>query len=70
MNVKTGEVLAMANAPTLRLVRAAGDQEARGNSAVTSPYEPGSVEKVLTSAALIDSGVAAPRRRGSRSRTG
>ena len=46
MNVKTGEVLAMANAPTFdsaepeRLAT-----EARGNNAISSPYEPGSVRE-------------------------
>jgi cell division protein FtsI (penicillin-binding protein 3) len=61
MNVKTGEVLAMANAPTYDSSNpSASPTEARGNTAVSSPYEPGSVEKVLTSAALIDSGTATP----------
>ena len=32
----------------------------RGNRAISAPYEPGSVEKVLTSAALTDSGTATP----------
>ena len=36
----------------------------RGNRAISAPYEPGSVEKVLTSAALIDSGTATPNTRG------
>lgn len=61
MDVKTGQVLAMANAPTLDaanpLVAKAAD---RGNRAISAPYEPGSVQKVLTSAALIDSGTATP----------
>jgi len=61
MNVKTGEVLAMANAPTFDSSNpSAAPLDARGNTAVSSPYEPGSVEKVLTSAALIDSGTATP----------
>jgi cell division protein FtsI (penicillin-binding protein 3) len=61
MNVKTGEVLAMANAPTFDSSNpSAAPQEARGNTAVSSPYEPGSVEKILTSAALVDSGTATP----------
>ena len=34
----------------------ASDEENRGNRAVSAPYEPGSVQKVLTAAALIDSG--------------
>ena len=61
MNVKTGEVLAMANAPTYDSSDpSASSTDARGNNAVSSPYEPGSVEKVITSAALVDSGTATP----------
>jgi len=61
MNVKTGEVLSIANAPTYDSSNpSASPTEARGNNAVSSPYEPGSVEKVLTSAALLDSGTATP----------
>lgn len=60
MNVKTGEILALAQAPTYdpnnppKNVK--DDQPTL--SAVTSPYEPGSVQKVLTMAALLDSGAA------------
>jgi len=61
MNVKTGEVLAMANAPTFDSSDpSASSTDARGNNAISSPYEPGSVQKILTSAALIDSGTATP----------
>ena len=64
MNVKTGEVLAMANAPTFDSSDpSASSTDARGNNAISSPYEPGSVEKVLTAAALIDSGTATPETR-------
>ncbi|SEQ61157.1 peptidoglycan D,D-transpeptidase FtsI family protein [Microlunatus flavus] len=64
MNVKTGEVLAMANAPTFDSSDpSAAATESRGNNAISSPYEPGSVEKVLTSAALFDSGAATPETR-------
>jgi cell division protein FtsI (penicillin-binding protein 3) len=57
MNIKTGEVLAMANYPTFDSsdpgqVSATG----RRNRAVEDVYEPGSVEKVLTSAAILDAG--------------
>ena len=61
LNVKTGEVLALANAPTVDPSdpgAAAADD--RGNRAISAPYEPGSVEKILTSAALTDSGTATP----------
>ncbi|MET0695723.1 MAG: penicillin-binding protein 2 [Propionibacteriaceae bacterium] len=56
INVKTGEILAMANAPTYDSSNPG--QAKKGeliNRAVANPYEPGSVEKVLTSAALLDS---------------
>jgi cell division protein FtsI (penicillin-binding protein 3) len=57
LNVKTGEVLALANAPTFDSSNpVAAPQADRGNRAVSSPYEPGSVEKVLTAAAVMDSG--------------
>ena len=64
MNVKTGEVLALANAPTVDPADPSSSaKEDRGNRAVAAPYEPGSVEKVLTSAALLDSGTATPETR-------
>lgn len=61
MNVKTGEVLAMANYPTFDATAiAAAKTDDRGNRAVTDAYEPGSVQKVLTMAALVDGGFATP----------
>ncbi len=61
MDVRTGQVLAMANAPSFDASDpGAAAAKNRGNRAVTDAYEPGSVEKVLTSAALIDSGTANP----------
>ena len=61
MNVKTGEVLAMANAPIVDPTNVGGSaRDDRGNRAVAAPYEPGSVQKLLTSAALLDSGTATP----------
>ena len=61
MDVKSGEVLAMANAPTFDSNKS-GSTKAKlmANRAISYPYEPGSVEKVLTSAALIDAKVAKP----------
>lgn len=61
MNVKTGEILAMANGPSFDssdTSTAATDD--LGNRAVTEAYEPGSVEKVLTMSALADQGLVAP----------
>jgi cell division protein FtsI (penicillin-binding protein 3) len=64
MNVKTGEILALANSPTVDPANpGASDSQDRGNRAVAAPYEPGSVEKVLTAGALLDSGVATPESR-------
>lgn len=64
MNVKTGEILALANAPGYDSSRPGiGQADNLVNRAVSNPYEPGSVEKVLTSAALIDSGTTTPETR-------
>ncbi len=64
MNVKTGEVLALSVAPTFDPANYSKSPDAdRGNRALSEPYEPGSVEKILTSAALIDSGTATPQTR-------
>ena len=61
LNVKTGQVVAMANAPTFDSADPqAAAKDDRGNRAISAPYEPGSVEKVITAAALIDSGTATP----------
>lgn len=61
MNVKTGELLSMANYPTFDS-NSPGTADAAnlGNRAITDAYEPGSVQKVLTMAALTDSGVVTP----------
>lgn len=57
MNIKTGEVLAMAQAPTYDSNDPKSSlKDFRNLQPVTAPYEPGSVQKILTSAALIDSG--------------
>jgi cell division protein FtsI (penicillin-binding protein 3) len=61
LDVKTGQVIALANVPTYDSSRPqAARPEDRGNRAISAPYEPGSVQKILTSAALIDSGTANP----------
>lgn len=58
INVKNGEVLALANYPTFDSNNP-GDAEAEDlqNRAVTNPYTPGSVQKTLTFAALLDQGL-------------
>lgn len=61
MNVKDGEVLAMANGPSYDSADpGAAKPGDLGNRAVTSAYEPGSVQKVLTMAALADQGLVTP----------
>ncbi len=55
MNVKTGEILALANRPTYSLTHAADSPiENRTNRAVTFMYEPGSVFKIVTATAALE----------------
>lgn len=61
MDPKTGDVLAMANAPLFdpsSYGKVGADR--RRNRAVTDAYEPGSVNKVITAALSIDDGLAWP----------
>ena len=59
MNVKTGEILALSNYPTFDPNNYGASTQANlGNRAVRDAYEPGSVQKVLTMAALVDHGAA------------
>jgi cell division protein FtsI (penicillin-binding protein 3) len=63
LDVHTGEVLALANARTFDPRDFAGADEAMlGNGAVSSPYEPGSVNKVVTMAAALEYRTATPDR--------
>ncbi|MFD8071356.1 peptidoglycan D,D-transpeptidase FtsI family protein [Streptomyces sp. NPDC059718] len=60
-DTRTGQVLAMANAPGFDpndLTRA--DPTALGNAALQDAYEPGSVSKLMSMAAVLDEGVATP----------
>ncbi|MEU9357922.1 penicillin-binding protein 2 [Streptomyces sp. NPDC048301] len=60
-NTRTGEVLAMANAPGYDpndLAQANG--AALGNAALQDVYEPGSTSKVMSMAAVLEEGVATP----------
>ncbi|MFT4218533.1 MAG: penicillin-binding protein 2 [Micropruina sp.] len=60
-NPNTGEVLAMANAPSFDSNDPGkGDADDMGNRITNNVYEPGSVQKVLTFAALLDSGTIDP----------
>ena len=61
LDVRTGEVLAMASMPTFNPAElATTDADSRKNRAVTDIYEPGSVNKVITAAAALEEGVATP----------
>ncbi|MDQ7992057.1 MAG: penicillin-binding protein 2 [Propionicimonas sp.] len=61
MNIKTGEVLALANFPSYDPNDYGSfDPDDLGNRALTDVYEPGSVQKVLTFAAMLDSGTIRP----------
>jgi cell division protein FtsI (penicillin-binding protein 3) len=62
LDAKTGEVLAMANDNTFDPSQDIGRQEDKdlGNPSVSSPYEPGSVNKVVTAAAVIEYGLSNP----------
>jgi cell division protein FtsI (penicillin-binding protein 3) len=61
MDPRTGNILAMANAPSFdpNDVRASTARD-RKNRAVTDIYEPGSVSKLITAAAALESGVTNP----------
>ncbi|OBF94869.1 cell division protein FtsI [Mycobacterium sp. 852002-51152_SCH6134967] len=62
LDAKTAEVLAMANDNTFDPSQDLGRQEHRqlGNPAVSSPYEPGSVNKIITAASVIEYGLSHP----------
>jgi cell division protein FtsI (penicillin-binding protein 3) len=62
LDAKTGEVLAMANDNTFDPSQDIGRQEDRelGNPSVSSPYEPGSVNKIVTAASVIEFGLSHP----------
>ncbi len=62
LDAKTGEVLAMANDNTFDPSQDIGRQGDRqlGNPAVSSPFEPGSVNKVITASSAIEYGLSDP----------
>ncbi|MDX6201977.1 MAG: hypothetical protein QOJ83_1477 [Frankiales bacterium] len=61
MNPRTGEILAMATAPTFDPSHlTAADKANLGNRAVTDVYEPGSVNKVITLSAAMQEGLITP----------
>ena len=57
LDAGTGEVLALANGGNSDRSTGSGG----GNPAVTSPFEPGSVNKIVTMAAALEYGVATPQ---------
>ena len=60
-DVETGELLSLANYPSFDSNNAgAGKVDDLQNRAVIAAYEPGSVQKVLTLASLIDAGLTTP----------
>ncbi len=61
MDTRTGEVLGMANYPSFDSNDPGSGKTAdMGNRAVTDAFEPGSVQKVLTFASMLDAGVITP----------
>jgi cell division protein FtsI (penicillin-binding protein 3) len=61
MDSKTGEVYALANDNSFDPNDlAAATPDMMNNEAVTSPYEPGSVNKIVTATGVIDAGIATP----------
>ncbi len=62
LDAKTGDVLAMSNDNTFDPSQDIGRQgnKQMGNLAVSSPFEPGSVNKVVTAASVIEYGLSNP----------
>ena len=62
LDAKTGQVLAMANDDTFDPSQDIGRQADKqiGNLPVTSPFEPGSVNKIVTAASVIEFGLSNP----------
>jgi cell division protein FtsI (penicillin-binding protein 3) len=62
LDAKTGEVLAMANDNTFDPSQDIGRQGSRqlGNLPVSSPFEPGSVNKIITASSVIEYGLSNP----------
>ncbi|MDO3640105.1 peptidoglycan D,D-transpeptidase FtsI family protein [Mycolicibacterium arseniciresistens] len=62
LDAKTGEVLAMSNDNTFDPSQDIGRQEHKqnGNLSVSSPFEPGSVNKIVTAASAIEYGLTNP----------
>ena len=64
LDSRTGETLALADVPTFDANEPTeSPEEDLGSRAMSNTYEPGSVQKVLTVASLIDAGKAFPRQK-------
>jgi cell division protein FtsI (penicillin-binding protein 3) len=64
MDTRTGELLSLADHPTFDAADPAASAAAdRGSRAMSDVFEPGSVQKVLTVAGLLDAGLVTPRTR-------
>jgi cell division protein FtsI (penicillin-binding protein 3) len=64
LDTRTGEILALADYPSYDANKPAdANENDRGSRALSDVYEPGSVEKVLTMAGLIDKGLVTPKTR-------
>ncbi|WP_300676766.1 penicillin-binding protein 2 [Nocardioides sp.] len=64
MDTRTGEILALSDWPTYDANNPSASKKADlGTRSLSEPYEPGSVEKVLTLSALIDAGKVTDRTR-------
>ncbi|BDM67922.1 cell division protein [Streptomyces nigrescens] len=63
-DTRTGEILALANAPAFDPNDIAGAApEALGNAALSDAFEPGSTSKLMSMAAVLEEGVATPSTR-------
>ncbi|GGS38489.1 peptidoglycan D,D-transpeptidase FtsI family protein [Actinokineospora fastidiosa] len=60
LDAKTGEVYGLANDKTFDASKSGWDPELMTNPAVTTPYEPGSVNKVVTAMGAIEYGLTTP----------
>jgi cell division protein FtsI (penicillin-binding protein 3) len=60
MEARTGEVYALANGTTFDPSKPVTDLKAMGNPAVSNPYEPGSVNKIVTALCAIDQNITSP----------
>ncbi|MGH3353382.1 MAG: peptidoglycan D,D-transpeptidase FtsI family protein [Nocardioides sp.] len=64
MDTKTGEILSLVDYPTFDARDPGASPNAlRGSNALSNVYEPGSVQKVLTVAGLLDQGLVSPSTR-------